>query len=325
MSMKPEVSPERIKILKRILKGMSSFFWINNSDMIKDYERIFKNDEMGQPLFVKLDNDLIARGFNGDEFFILYQPIVSLKEMTVCGMEVVIRWKHPKYGVIEPIEFIPLAEENNLMAFLSQWVLQQACMTESLWKKEGLIPTSFKTSINLSAANIEDDDFLLKIAKILSDNEMNSDSISFDFGQGFIQHTNIQAISTLNKKGFDFALDDFGTSGSLEIDWIKGKGFRTIKIDRPLIGQMMVNPQTKQYIINVLSTAGKLGVNTLAEGVETKEQLNFLKENGCDFMQGYYFSQPIPANEFTLLLKVCRTFRDLSSNKKTPPFTPGTN
>ena len=159
MAMKPDVSPERIKILKRILKGMSSFFWINNSDMIKDYERIFKNDEMGQPLFVKLDNDLIASGFNGDEFFILYQPIVSLKEMTVCGMEVVIRWKHPKYGVIEPIEFIPLAEENNLMAFLSQWVLQQACMTESLWKKEGLIPTSFKTSINLSAANIEDDDF----------------------------------------------------------------------------------------------------------------------------------------------------------------------
>lgn len=297
------MASKKIRVLKRLLSGMASIFWHDDSEMVLRYAGSFQGDDKGMPLITRLSKDLLKRGINSKELFLLYQPIVSLKNGAIYGMEVFIRWQHPKFGLIKPVEFIPIAEEYELMMPIGRWVLEQACVVEEKWKKEGLISKAFHLSVNLTASQLNSKTFLEHIMQVTNTTGIEIKTIDFDFGQGYAANESVALIPGLKDHGLNFALDDCGTHGIIDMDWIKWKGFRTIKLDRPLIGQMKNNENIETYIINLLRNAKKHGIITLAEGVENKEQLDFLKKHGCDFAQGFYFSEPISEKDFGLLLK----------------------
>ena len=237
-----------------------------------------------------------------NEFYMHYQPQVD-KEGKIIGMEALIRWHHPQKGLVPPMQFIPVAEESSLIHSIGEWVFITACRQLAHWQKAGLGALSM--SINLSARQFLQQDLPAKIKQILLENQLQPEQITLEITEtAVIKNTDkaIQILNDLKASGFKISLDDFGT-GYSSLLYLKRFPVDSIKLDRSFIQDFHINSDGASIIKTIMTLAKNLHYTVVAEGVETIEQLDFLRELECPQMQGYLFSRPLSPENMTLLLE----------------------
>ncbi|CUW38205.1 Putative PAS domain S-box/diguanylate cyclase (GGDEF) domain-containing protein(Diguanylate phosphodiesterase, EAL domain,5451-796) [Magnetospirillum sp. XM-1] len=225
-----------------------------------------------------------------------YQPKVVVETGALAGLEALLRWNHPEQGWIPPMEFIPLAEESGLIIPLSYWVVEEACRHLAQWRKAGI---QAKVAINLSARQFHDDKLPQRIEAILQRCKVPGSALEIELTEGSVMDEPRRAIVILQRLralGLRISLDDFGT-GYSSLAYLKRFPISTVKIDRSFVMDLPDDPEDAAIVRAILDLARGLNLDVVAEGVETAEQMEFLRAAGCGQIQGYYFSPPLPAAE----------------------------
>ena len=238
-----------------------------------------------------------------DEFSMHYQPKVDLETGQITGVEALLRWTHPEHGMLPPAHFIPLAEETGLIVPIGRWALQQACAQNMAWQRRGLRPVSM--AVNLSPRQFVDGDLLQGIDEALAASGMSPVLLQIEVTESMMMRNVSRAIKVLDaiqSRGIRIAIDDFGT-GYSSMSLMKQFPIDTIKIDRSFVRDLADNTEDQAIAQAIISMGRALGMTIVAEGVETIEQQNFLHANGCDEMQGYLFSRPLPPDQLAELLR----------------------
>jgi len=253
----------------------------------------------------------LRRALERDELQVYYQPLVDLRSGNIVGAEALVRWQHPRIGMIQPGEFIPLAEDTGLIIPLGQLVLRQVCGDICNWQAAGLPPV--KISINLSARQFRQDDLSATIRNVLDETGVDGGRLAFELTESMVMHDVENTLATLRelkKLGATISLDDFGT-GYSSLSYLKRFPIDTLKIDRSFVRDIHQDKDDAAIAHAVIAMAHKLGIKVIAEGVETRDQLKLLSEFSCDEIQGYLFSRPVPVGEFSLMLGKRRSLSDL--------------
>ena len=245
----------------------------------------------------------LRRAIERDELRLYFQPQVSLRSGEISGMEALVRWQHPVRGLVSPSEFIPLAEASGLIVPLGEWVLRSACTQNKAWQKAGL--RAVAVAVNLSAKQFDAQDMVALTAQVLSETGLDpaylelelTESAAMGKADSFVEIT-----KALKGLSVTLSIDDFGT-GFSSLSYLKNFTLDRLKIDQSFVRDIVQDPGSAAIVIAVITLAHGLGLSVIAEGVETEAQLNFMRVRGCDEMQGYYFSKPVPAAEFGQLLR----------------------
>jgi len=237
-----------------------------------------------------------------EELLLHYQPIVDLNNGRILGVEALMRWQHPQLGLIPPGRFIPLAEESGLIVPLGTWALRQACEQTRAWRTAGF--NDLYVAVNLSSRQFREPDLANSIAQVLTDTGVEGIHLVLELTESMLL-TNIenttQMMQELDAMGVRFAVDDFGT-GYSSLSYLKRFPIDVLKIDQSFVRDITTDPDDAAIVRAIITMAHSLGMRVVAEGVETREQLSFLRANSCDAMQGYYFSKPLPADRITELI-----------------------
>ncbi len=244
-------------------------------------------------------HDALKRG----EMLLHYQPKVSLISGRIIGVEALLRWQSPTYGSVSPAKFIPIAEESGLIVPIGEWVLSTACAQNRTWQKNGLPP--LKMAVNLSARQFKQPNLVQMIAKILNETDLNANYLELELTESLIIDNVQQTITTLQQlhdMGIVLSLDDFGT-GYSSLSYLKRFPIDILKIDQSFVRDLVFNSDDAAITEAIISLAHSLRLSVIAEGVETQEQLDYLQANGCNEIQGYYFSRPLAVADITLLLE----------------------
>jgi EAL domain-containing protein (putative c-di-GMP-specific phosphodiesterase class I) len=244
----------------------------------------------------------LRRGLERGEFFLHYQPRLNFKTGKITGVEALLRWQHPELGLVAPARFISLAEETGLIVPIGQWVLATACQQNVAWQRAGLAPVC--VAVNLSARQFTEGDLLQDVATALAGSGMAPHLLELELTESMVMK-NAEAISVIltaiKKLGVRLAVDDFGV-GYSSLANLKRFPIDILKVDRSFIREISEH-QEDQAITEVIIAMGKtLTMTVVAEGVETQEQQTFLRDHGCDEMQGYHFSRPMLAADVAALL-----------------------
>jgi EAL domain-containing protein (putative c-di-GMP-specific phosphodiesterase class I) len=238
-----------------------------------------------------------------NELSLQYQAKVDFKTNTINGVEALLRWDNPTLGSVTPTQFIPVAEESGLIVPIGRWVLKTACAQNVAWQRAGLPP--IRVAVNLSLRQLMDE-FLVEDIKIaLKDSGMSPILLELEITESMVMHHPTRMISVLKeikKLGVHLAIDDFGT-GYSSLAQIKNFPVDTFKVDRSFIHNIPHDAEDKAMTQAIITMGKALGLTVIAEGVETEEQMNFLKDHSCDEMQGFYFSKPILPEQFADLLR----------------------
>jgi len=248
-----------------------------------------------------LDNALhhaLERG----ELQLHYQPQLDLATGQVCGMEALLRWEHPELGMISPTEFIPLAEKTGLIVSIGEWVLRTACTQNKAWQTAGL--PALPIAVNLSGRQFAQHNLAQTITQILTQTGLAPGLLELEITESTLihnTHASIAMLHELNALGIAISIDDFGT-GYSSLSYLKRFPINAIKIDQSFVRDIHTDPNDAAIVSAIIAMARSLGMKTIAEGVETKEQLAFLRSRQCDLMQGYYFSRPVTAEIITQML-----------------------
>ncbi len=253
----------------------------------------------------------LRRALERDELQVYYQPLVDLRSGNIVGAEALVRWQHPRIGMIQPGEFVPLAEDTGLIIPLGQLVLRQVCTDILDWQTAGLPPV--KISINLSARQFRQDDLSATIRNVLDETGVDGGRLAFELTESMVMHdveNTLVTLRELKKLGATISLDDFGT-GYSSLSYLKRFPIDTLKIDRSFVRDIHQDKDDAAIAHAVIAMAHKLGIKVIAEGVETRDQLKLLSEFSCDEIQGYLFSRPVPVGEFSLMLGKKRSLGDL--------------
>ncbi len=235
-----------------------------------------------------------------NEYKLFYQPKVDLQTGDIIGAEALIRWIHPEKGLIPPDLFIPLAEENGFIIDLGRWVVSEAVRQYSLWQLVGI--EEFNVAINISTKQLLNTDFANDFMEVLKQNDVSSSSIDIEITEYmFLEHNqnNAEILKELHNFGVKIALDDFGT-GYSSLSYLKEFPIDCLKIDKSFIDDYATQ-EGAIFIETIIKMGQTLHMKIIAEGVETKEQLEYLQSVGCDYYQGYYFSKPVSVEEFEKL------------------------
>jgi len=251
---------------------------------------------------LKLENDL-RHAIENDELELYYQPKVDLKTGRIAGMEALIRWRHPDMGMIPPGQFIPVAESSGLITSIGNWVLRAACQQIRRWQDDGL--EDINVAVNLSAVQFRQTDLLEQISSVLIETGVAPRNLELEITESTIME-NIDAAANamriLHKAGMRISIDDFGT-GYSSLNHLKRFPISTVKIDRTFVRDITTDTDDAAIIRAIVAMAHSMGLEVIAEGVETEEQLAFLQELECDEMQGFLFSPPVPQDEAEALLR----------------------
>ena len=251
------------------------------------------------PKQVELESDL-HEALQNKQFLVYYQPLIDIRTNEICGAEALIRWKHPQHGLIPPIHFIPLAEETGLIVPIGAWVLREACIQTKKWHEMGF--DTLRIAVNLAEKQFRQKNIIDLIQEVLKTTGLHSSFLELELTETAILD---EKITTLVKEfknlGVSLAVDDFGT-GYSGLSYLKRFEIDKLKIDQSFIRDIPDNAESITIVSAILAMAKELRVKVLAEGVETVEQLNFLKKSGCDYVQGYYYSKPVEASLFEELL-----------------------
>ena len=241
----------------------------------------------------------IHSGFQG--FSLSYQPFVD-REGTIRGSEALLRWSHPGLGQVSPDRFIPLAEEIGAVRFLGQWTLYRAARQLKLWHAAGF--TELYVSVNLSPAQFKQADLVERIDGIIESLDLDPRFLKLELTETTVMEDPEEAIGKMNdlrSMGVRLALDDFGT-GYSSLSYLRRFPFETLKIDRSFVSGIDTNHNDQEIVRAMIAMSRAFGMQTLAEGVETREELDFLFGEGCDLIQGYHYSRAVPPEQFSALL-----------------------
>ncbi len=227
-----------------------------------------------------------------DEFEVHYQPIVSLATMETCSFEALVRWRHPQRGMVPPDQFIPLAEETGMIVPLGEWILHRACRDAALW------PDRYKLAVNLSPVQIQKAGLAEVIAEALQSSGLPARRLELEVTETVILAgaESIEMLSNLQASGVGIVLDDFGT-GYASLSNLVTLPFSKIKIDRSFVTNLPTQQNCRAIVAAIMGLARGLEMDVTAEGVETAEQLSILKAAGCNNVQGFYFSRPMPVDD----------------------------
>ncbi|MGZ5059038.1 MAG: EAL domain-containing protein [Methylobacter sp.] len=232
-----------------------------------------------------------------------YQPQVAMHDGHVIGAEALLRWQHPELGMVSPAEFIPVAEGSGLILPIGEWILRCAVRQAKTWMDQGLGPLIM--AVNLSAVQFRQPDLPELVTRILEEEGLPPEYLELELTEGVAMHNPQDAIAVMNnlhERGIRMSIDDFGT-GYSSLSYLKKFKVYKLKIDQSFVRDISTDPEDKAIVSAIINLAKSLGLRTIAEGVETSGQLAFLREQGCDEMQGYLFSKPVPAQQFEALLK----------------------
>jgi diguanylate cyclase (GGDEF)-like protein/PAS domain S-box-containing protein len=241
-----------------------------------------------------LETDL-RRALDRQEFFIQYQPLVSLDNFALRGFEALVRWQHPERGLISPMDFIPVAEDTGQILAIGQWALHEACRQMRRWQKRYPSDPALSISVNLSGRQFAQPDLIEQVRSILADTKLDPRSLKLEITESVVMDNIEQATEMLRQLralGVQLSIDDFGT-GYSSLSYLHRFPIDTLKIDRSFVMQMVDNNENIEIVRTIVMLAQNLGMDVVAEGVETKEQLALLRKLGCENGQGYFFSRPV--------------------------------
>ncbi|KPV56582.1 diguanylate cyclase [Paenibacillus sp. A3] len=263
----------------------------------------FYKAEMNDTVIQKLVmEEWLNKALEQEEFVLYYQPQVDIFTTRMNGMEALIRWNHPRLGFIPPGEFIPLAEETGLIIPIGQWVLRTACKQNKAWQLAGFPP--LKMAVNISPIQFHQHDFVQVVLDALQESGLEPRYLELEITEGIaMYHVDqvIQKLQTLRELGVHISMDDFGT-GYSSLNYLKKFPIDKLKIAQQFVRDITVDPDDAAIVQAIMAMASSLKLNVIAEGVETEEQLSFLLDIKCREIQGYIYSKPVPANEFTDLM-----------------------
>jgi EAL domain-containing protein (putative c-di-GMP-specific phosphodiesterase class I) len=251
---------------------------------------------------ISLEQDLRA-AIAANQFVLHYQPQVDILSEKVIGFEALIRWQHPTRGLISPVEFIPVAEEEDLIIQMSEWVITSVAQQQRIWHKGGLAPTA--VSINLSGLHFRQHHIAGHIKSLVYEQGGNPQDIELELTESVLMtdaSTTIATLRELKESGFRLAIDDFGT-GYSSLAYLQRFPLDTLKIDRAFIKDLKLGTVDSPIIRAIIGMGRALKLHVVAEGVETRDELAFLRMQGCAAYQGYLFSKPVPANQLQHVLR----------------------
>ncbi|MDR6456479.1 putative bifunctional diguanylate cyclase/phosphodiesterase [Variovorax paradoxus] len=237
------------------------------------------------------------------EFHLLYQPQVEMGSGRVTGVEALIRWQHSERGLVSPVEFIPLAEETGLIVPIGEWVLRTACFQNKAWQDAGV--PAFSVSVNVSARQFRERTLIEQVAQALGDSGLDARFLELELTESMVMEDlekALQSMKALQAMGVQFSIDDFGT-GYSSLSALKRFPIARLKIDRAFVRDIPGDEDDKAIAKAIISLGHELNLRVIAEGVETEQQLDFLRAHGCDEMQGYLFSRPVPPAELAALVR----------------------
>ncbi|WP_337976861.1 bifunctional diguanylate cyclase/phosphodiesterase [Lysinibacillus capsici] len=252
---------------------------------------------------ILLEQDL-HNALANNEFYLDYQPQVNLKTGTIESVEALVRWRHPTRGFVPPDVFIPIAEECGLIIPLGKWILETACTQAKAWEKQGLPP--MKVAVNLSLGQLFQQDLVEMVQDILQRTNLDPSFLQLEITESMTMNIDqmTQLLHELKALGIQIAVDDFGT-GYSSLSYLKEFPIDCLKIDRTFVRNVPHNPNDEALVSMIISMAKHLRLKVVAEGIEEVEQLSFLIDGGCDYIQGYLFSKPISPQQMT------ETYKDL--------------
>ncbi len=263
----------------------------------------FYSNEMNVPYIEKLSMDTgIHRALDNNEFNLVYQPQVNLRTGEIVGVEALLRWDHPEHGSISPSEFIPFAEESGLIIDIGYWVVKSACAELSRWRSAGL--PDIRMSINISARQLMEDSIVKNIINIMKDYDVPGHCIELEITENAIMDdmdSVIRKLQELSSHDINIAIDDFGT-GYSSLSYLHKLPIQTLKIDRTFLKESRINKGDNTIINTIVAMAKGLGLNVIAEGVESQAQLEYLREIECSEAQGFLFGKPLPPDVVSQLL-----------------------
>ena len=251
---------------------------------------------------IEMENSL-RRALNNKEFVVYYQPKVNLEDNAVVGAEALIRWMDPDRGMISPGEFIPVAEETSMIGEIGQFVMETACRQNSQWQEKGLKPV--RISVNFTADQFHDRFILDKVQAVLSETFLSPEYLELEITESTLvgdMDKVIDKLTAFRAMGLHVSIDDFGT-GYSSLSYLSHFPITTLKIDRAFVKDMEVNSKTAEITNAIIGLSRGLSLEVVAEGAESLEHVKILRDKGCDLVQGFYFSRPLPAEEFEKILE----------------------
>jgi len=241
---------------------------------------------------LKMENDM-RRALADEQFILHYQPQVNVTTNEVIGMEALLRWKHPERGMVPPSQFVPVAEENGMIVPIGIWVLNQACKQNKEWQDRGF--PKVPISVNLSTRQFVQQNLADQVAEVLEETGLEPRYLELELTESMtldVEYT-VKTLVQLKQLGIQISIDDFGT-GYSSLSYLKKFPIHKLKIDRSFVRDIMDDPNDAAIVNTIIAMARHLKLQVIAEGVETVEQLHYLRQNHCHEVQGYYFSEPIP-------------------------------
>jgi len=246
----------------------------------------------------------LRRALDQHQFVLHYQPEIDLATRKIVGLEALIRWEHPERGLIPPMDFIPLAEESGLVLPIGDWVLSEACMQIQIWCREDSRHKSLRVCVNLSARQFSRPGLADHVEALLAQFGIGSRQFGLEMTESSLipnMRIALEVLGSLRRLGVSLLLDDFGT-GYSSLNHLHTFPFDVLKIDRSFVGRMTAGDQPLQIVRTIIELARVLGMDVVAEGIETREQFRLLRQLGCRFGQGYLFGRPMDAHAITSLL-----------------------
>jgi diguanylate cyclase (GGDEF)-like protein/PAS domain S-box-containing protein len=286
------LAPEHGADVEQLLKNVDLALYKAKSEG-RDAYRFFEN-AMGQEARVRRAHQVDLRNaLTNKEFELHYQPIVDIQNREIASVEALIRWHHPQRGTVSPAEFIPLAEETGLITAIGEWVLRQACRDAVRW------PSPLKVSVNLSAVQFRKMCPMENFCRTLEETGLPAERLELEITESVLLEGNVENVQTLHqlrRMGISIVLDDFGT-GYSSLSYLRMFPFDKIKIDRSFVHELAKNADCAAIVSAVAGLGRSLRIGTVAEGVETEDQLLLVHAAGCTHAQGYLFGRPCPAAE----------------------------
>ena len=246
---------------------------------------------------VEIEQDL-RQSLERDELEVYYQPKLDLKTSRVYGMEALVRWNHPERGQVAPGDFVPLAEETGLISEVGLWVLISSCVQVQTWIDKGYQP--MPVSVNLSGRQLENSDIIAQVAHVLARTGLRPELLELELTESILMKRPEEVISILQQlkaMGVKLSIDDFGT-GYSSLNYLRKFPIDLLKIDRAFVRDITNNKEDRLIVQSVIALAKSLDLKVLAEGVETREQEDVLRKEGCDYVQGFYIGRPIKSEDF---------------------------
>lgn len=295
--------PENGLSAEELLKNADTAMYYAKKKGKNTYQFYTRQMNEQAKLRITLEGEL-RQAIEKDEFVMFYQPKVSLQTGKITGMEALVRWRNPRRGLVLPNEFIPLAEEAGFIIPISQRVIEKTCLQIRDWQNRGIFHG--KVAVNLSAVQFYHENLWETVKNALHLAKIEADALEFEITEGMVMEDltqSIQQMRTLREMGISLALDDFGV-GYSSLGNLKDFPIDTLKIDRTFVWDLEDSDRDRNLVASIVTLAHNLDIKVVAEGVENRNQVDALRDMGCEEIQGFIFSRPVPPWDIETMLNI---------------------